>query len=76
MRPSGFPSGHFRIGTNARGSTLSPFVSGHYVLLFSMTVGVIWGIFECTMDQLFFLDMQKDTVVSAIGSIMLDPTGG
>lgn len=28
------------------------------------------------MDQLFFLDMQKDAVVSAIGSIMLDPTGG
>ena len=34
------------------------------------------GIFECTMDQLFFLDMQKDTVVNTIGSIMLDPTGG
>ena len=28
------------------------------------------------MDQLFFLDMQKDTVVQSIGSIMLDPTGG
>ncbi len=25
------------------------------------------------MDQLFFLDMQKDTVVNTIGSIMLDP---
>ncbi len=24
------------------------------------------------MDQLFFLDMQKDTVVNTIGSIMLD----
>ena len=43
---------------------------------FSMTVGVIWEFFECTMDQLFFLDMQKDTVVQSIGSIMLDPTGG
>ena len=38
--------------------------------------GVIWEFFECTMDQLFFLDMQKDTVVNTIGSIMLDPTGG
>ena len=28
------------------------------------------------MDQLFFLDMQKDTVVNTIGSIMLDPAGG
>ena len=43
---------------------------------FSMTVGVLWEFFECTMDQLFFLDMQKDTVVSAIGSIMLDAPGG
>ena len=41
-----------------------------------MNVGVIWEFFECTMDQLFFLDMQKDTVVQSIGSIMLDPTGG
>ena len=41
-----------------------------------MTVGVLWEFFECTMDQLFFLDMQKDTVVSAIGSIMLDAPGG
>ena len=29
-----------------------------------------------TMDQLFLLDMQKDTVVNTIGSVMLDPTGG
>lgn len=28
------------------------------------------------MDHFFFLDMQKDTVVNAIGSVMLDPTGG
>lgn len=41
-----------------------------------MTVGVIWEFFECTMDQLFLLDMQKDSVVNTIGSVMLDPTGG
>ena len=28
------------------------------------------------MDQLFLLDMQKDTVVNSIGSVMLDPAGG
>ena len=28
------------------------------------------------MDQLFLLDMQKDTVVHSIGSVMLDPSGG
>lgn len=55
---------------------LSPLSLAIMSFCFSMTVGVIWEFFECTMDQLFFLDMQKDTVVSAIGSIMLDPTGG
>ena len=55
---------------------LSPLYLAIMSFCFSMTVGVIWEFFECTMDQLFFLDMQKDTVVSAIGSIMLNPTGG
>ena len=55
---------------------LSPLYLAIMSFCFSMTVGVIWEFFECTMDQLFFLDMQKDTVVSALGSIMLDPTGG
>lgn len=55
---------------------LSPLYLAIMSFCFSMTVGVIWEFFECTMDQLFFLDMQKDTVVSAIGSIMLEPTGG
>lgn len=55
---------------------LSPLYMAIVAFCFSMTVGVIWEFFECTMDQLFFLDMQKDTVVSAIGSIMLDASGG
>mgnify|MGYP007087923741 FL=1 len=55
---------------------LSPLYLAIVSFCFSMTVGVIWEFFECTMDQLFFLDMQKDTVVSTIGSVMLDPTGG
>ena len=28
------------------------------------------------MDQFFLLDMQKDSVVQSIGSVLLDPTGG
>lgn len=55
---------------------LSPLYMAIAAFCFSMTVGVIWEFFECTMDQLFFLDMQKDTVVSAIGSIILDAPGG
>ena len=41
---------------------------------FSMTVGVLWEFFEFGMDRLFLLDMQKDTVVTSITSVMLDPT--
>ena len=55
---------------------LSPLYMAIAAFCFSMTVGVLWEFFECTMDQLFFLDMQKDTVVNTIGSIMLDSTGG
>lgn len=55
---------------------LSPLYLAIVAFCFSMTVGVIWEFFECTMDQFFFLDMQKDTVVHSIGTILLDPTGG
>ena len=56
--------------------TLSPLYVAVAAFCFSMTVGVLWEFFECTMDRLFDLDMQKDTVVHAISSVMLDPTGG
>ena len=46
------------------GFSLSPLYLAIVAFCFSMTVGVIWEFFECTMDQLFLLDMQKDTVVN------------
>lgn len=55
---------------------LSPLYLAIVAFCFSMTVGVVWEFFECTMDQFFFLDMQKDTVVNSIGTILLDPAGG
>lgn len=55
---------------------LSPLYLAIVAFCFSMTVGVVWEFFECTMDQFFFLDMQKDSIVQRIGTIMLDPTGG
>ena len=39
----------------------------------SMTVGVIWEFFECSMDLFFHMDMQKDFVINAINSVSLDP---
>ena len=56
--------------------SLSPKYMAIAAFCFSMTVGVLWEFFECTMDQFFFLDMQKDAIVNTISTVMLDPTGG
>lgn len=53
---------------------LSPAFVAIVAFCFSMTIGVVWEFFECGMDQLFGLDMQKDTIVHTIKSVMLDPT--
>ena len=55
--------------------SLSPAYMAIVAFCFSMTVGVLWEFFECAMDQIFMQDMQKDTIVNAISSVMLDPTG-
>ena len=41
---------------------------------FAMTVGVLWEFVEFAADRIFLLDMQKDTVVHTISSVMLDET--
>ncbi len=55
--------------------SLSPVFMSIVAFCFSMTIGVLWEFFECGMDQLMMLDMQKDTVVNSISSVMLDPSG-
>ena len=56
--------------------SLSPIYLAIVAFCFSMTVGVLWEFFEWAMDSFFLLDMQKDTVVHAVSSVMLDPAGG
>ena len=56
--------------------TLSPVFMAIVAFCFSMTIGVLWEFFECSMDRIFLFDMQKDMVVTAISSVMLDPAGG
>lgn len=56
--------------------TLSPVFMAIVAFCFSMTVGVLWEFFECTMDKAFLFDMQKDSVTTVISSVTLDPTGG
>jgi len=55
---------------------LSPVFMAVTAFCFSMTIGVLWEFFECVMDQVLLLDMQKDMVVHNISTVMLDPTGG
>ena len=54
---------------------LSPIYLVIVAFCFSMTIGVVWEIFEFTMDMFFGLDMQKDTIVHSISTIMLSPKG-
>ena len=54
---------------------LSPLFTAIVALCFSMTIGVVWEFFEFAMDQLCGLDMQKDTVIHTISSVMLNPEG-
>ena len=51
---------------------LSPVFLAVVAFCFSMTIGVMWEFFEFSMDTCFHLDMQKDTVVHSISSVMLD----
>lgn len=55
---------------------LSPLFTAIVAFCFSMTIGVIWEFFEFGMDQILGYDMQKDTVIHTIRSVMLDPAGG
>lgn len=54
---------------------LSPVFMAVVAVSFSMTIGVVWEFFEFGMDHIAGLDMQKDTVVREIRSVMLDPEG-
>ena len=54
---------------------LSPIYMSVAAFCFSMTVGVLWEFFEFAADMLVHTDMQKDTVIDAIYSVALNPTG-
>ena len=52
---------------------LSPLFTAIVAFCFSMTIGVLWEFFEFGMDCLYRLDMQKDTVIHSISSVVFDP---
>ena len=53
---------------------LSPLYVAIGAFCFSMTMGVLWEFFEFSMDWFFGLDMQKDTIINTINTVVLDPT--
>lgn len=57
------------------GFKLSPFFVALVSFCFSMTIGVLWEFFEFGADCILHTDMQKDTVISYISSVTLNPSG-
>lgn len=55
--------------------TLSPVFVAVFAFCFSMTIGVLWEFFEFSADWFFHTDMQKDTIIQSISSILFNPEG-
>ncbi len=54
---------------------LSPKFVAMVSFCFSMTIGVLWEFFEFFMDQFAMMDMQKDTMLQSVNSVLLNPQG-
>ena len=63
----------YLLNRSSKNISLSPFYLTLVAFCFSMTIGVLWEFFECSMDLAFNLDMQKDFIVQQFGTITLDP---
>lgn len=55
--------------------SLSPMFVALVAFCFSMTIGVLWEFFECSMDMFFGKDMQKDTWLTSFNSVAINPDG-
>lgn len=56
-------------------ATMSPIFVALVAFCVSMTIGVLWEFFEIGMDQIFKTDMQKDSILSTISTVNLEPDG-
>ncbi len=52
---------------------MSPLFVAITAFCFSMTIGVLWEFFEYAMDVFFLFDMQKDTIINSVTSVVFDP---
>ncbi|MCL2087564.1 MAG: hypothetical protein FWH05_08250 [Oscillospiraceae bacterium] len=62
------------LNENAKSIKLSPLYLSLAAFCFSMTVGVCWEFFEYSLDKFMLYDTQKDTIVTTISTVWLDPT--
>ncbi len=53
--------------------SLTPLSLALVAFCFSMTIGVMWEFFEFGTDMLLKTDMQKDTFLGSISTVILDP---
>lgn len=53
---------------------LSPFYLALMAFCFSMTIGVFWEFFEYYGDLFLGTDMQKDTYINTVNTVILDPS--
>lgn len=63
----------YLLNKKAKQIKLSPVFVALVSFCFSMTVGIVWEMFEYGMDVIFKTDMQKDEYVEVINTVELDP---
>lgn len=61
------------LNKNSKDINLSPFYLCLVAFCFSMTIGILWEFFEYGGDKLMKFDMQKDTFITNISSVYLNP---
>jgi len=61
------------LNRNAKGLELSPLYLAIMAFCFSMTIGVVWEFIEFFGDQFFAVDMQKDTIITLVKSVLINP---
>lgn len=61
------------LNKNSKDINLSPFYLCLVAFCFSMSIGILWEFFEYGGDKLMKFDMQKDTLITNISSVYLNP---
>ena len=61
------------LNKNSKDINLSPFYLCLVAFCFSMTIGILWEFFEYGGDKLMKFDMQKDTLITNISSVYINP---